>query len=267
MKKILVMVLTLFLISAFMCGCQKEEPKQEDELKTENQEEEEIIELGDAVDDYFVVYVDPGHGFDDPGCSSDLLKGTEAKNTLAIAKILKEKLEKAGAVVHLTHDGENFPSAQEVRAIAKKYNVPYDEEYVDDNNIYSATERATYMTALCNEEDIDFFISLHINSIEGYPKRSRYELYYCETNPKAAELEVMCQNLGGKFDNTTFATAMPFKDAYLVVKYAPIPSLLVEMGYCTNEKDAKKLNSDSWRQDFTDILTEEIMLWNNEAEK
>ena len=250
-----------------LCGCQKNEVEQDNkEVEENNETSEKVLQLGDAVDDYFVVYVDPGHGFDDPGCSSDLMKGTEAKNTLAISKILKEKLEKAGAVVYLTHDGVSYPSADKVRAMAKKYDLTYDEKYINDNNIYSASERALYMTALCNEEDIDFFISLHVNSVEGYPKRSRYELYYCDTNPAAEELGNMCQSLGGKLDNTTFAMAMPFNDAYVVVKYAPIPSILVEMGYCTNEKDAKKLNSESWRDSFTDILAEEIMLWKDEAE-
>lgn len=260
MKKIswfLVMLLCL----GILVGCKKEETEETSGTITETGQESGNLELTDAVEDKFVVYVDPGHGFDDPGCSSELLDGVESENTLEIAMILKEKLEAAGAEVVLTHDGKTYPTAQSIRDLADKHGVTYDPEKIITNNIFSAYERAVYTTALSEEADIDFFVSLHINSVDGYPERSRYELYYCENNPFAAELGEMCTSLGAKLDNLTYTSAMPYDDAYAVVKYAPVPSLLVEMGYSTNEADAAKLNSESWRQSFCEILAKEIMIW------
>ena len=133
-----------------------------------------------------LVCIDAGHGFADPGCVSDNLEnGTEADITLKVAKILKTKLEEAGAEVILTHDGVTYPSAQEVKNYANQYGIQYAAYEIKDNDIFSAYERAVYCQALGKEYEIDFFISLHINAVEN-TEVSRYDIYYSEENPYAS---------------------------------------------------------------------------------
>jgi len=36
--------------------------------------------------------------------------------------------------------------------------------------------------------------------------------------------------------------------AFVVIKSAKVPSILIELGYVTNEEDAELLKSDSWRE-------------------
>ncbi len=49
--------------------------------------------------------------------------------------------------------------------------------------------------------------------------------------------------------------------AFVVLKSADIPSLLVESGYITNTHDARNLDSPAWRRDFAGALTDGIMQW------
>jgi N-acetylmuramoyl-L-alanine amidase len=52
--------------------------------------------------------------------------------------------------------------------------------------------------------------------------------------------------------------------AFVVLKSADIPSLLIESGYITNPNDAKNLDSPVWRQRFAGALAEGITHWFHE---
>lgn len=208
-----------------------------------------------------VVCIDAGHGFDDPGCESNLLSGIEADVTLEIVKLLKSELENAGITVILTHDGKTHPSCQQIISMADKNNIDYDEARLIENNVFSAYERVIYAAALNKETPIDLFISIHINSIENHPEVSRYELYYYENNPYASSLTEFCNSLSQKLDNDTEIFATKSDESYTVTRYTDFPSLLIECGYATNKADADKLNSNIWRQKFCKTLANEIILW------
>ena len=140
-----------------------------------------------------LICIDAGHGFGDPGCVSDNLEnGTEADITLKMAFILKEKLEEVGAEVILTHDGQTFPAAQDVKDMANAYGISYSSGNIKANNIFSAYERAVYCQALGEQRKIDFFISLHINAVEN-TEVSRYDVYYSEENPSVEKLREFCR--------------------------------------------------------------------------
>ena len=49
--------------------------------------------------------------------------------------------------------------------------------------------------------------------------------------------------------------------AFVELKSADIPSLLVESGYITNPKDAKNLGSAEWRQKFAGALVDGVVSW------
>ena len=52
--------------------------------------------------------------------------------------------------------------------------------------------------------------------------------------------------------------------AFVVLKSADIPSLLIESGYVTNPRDAKNLNSPTWRKNFAAALVNGISTWFHE---
>ena len=50
-----------------------------------------------------------------------------------------------------------------------------------------------------------------------------------------------------------------YEDAYIVTKYAKIPSVLLEIGYASNPEDARKMNDDQWKDELARILADEIV--------
>lgn len=208
-----------------------------------------------------VVLLDAGHGFRDIGCDTDLMEGTEAEVTLAVTLKLKAELEKRGIEVILTHDGESFPTAETVKDLADKAGVEYVGEDIIENDIFSAYERAIYSASIAEKEGIDLFLSLHVNSIENNPDISQYEIDYYKGNPYSTSLAVLAESLSGKLDNKTKIFADDYENAFLVTKHGTHPSMLLEMGYATNERDAENLNSEKWRADFANTLADEIVKW------
>ena len=208
-----------------------------------------------------VVCLDAGHGFRDIGCDSDLMEGTEAEVTLAITRLLKSELEKRGVKVILTHDGETFPTADTIKGLADSAGVEYEEEDLIENDIFSAYERAIYAASLADREKFDLFLSLHVNSIENNPEISQYEADYYIGNPYATSLKVLAESLSEKLDNKTKIYADEYENAFLVTKHGTHPSMLFEMGYATNERDAENLNSEKWRLEFVNTLADGIVEW------
>lgn len=251
-------LIAMLMVLAQLCSCGRESQIGVDDT-TEYIEEIEII-YPDS-DGKKVVLLDAGHGFRDIGCDTDLMEGTEAEVTLAVTLMLKAELEERGVEVILTHDGESFPTAETVKDLADKAGVEYMEEDLIENDIFSAYERAIYSASIAEKEGIDLFLSLHVNSIENNPDISQYEIDYYKGNPYSTSLAVLAESLSGKLDNKTKIFADDYENAFLVTKHGTHPSMLLEMGYATNERDAENLNSEKWRKDFANTLADEIVKW------
>lgn len=239
---------------------------QETEAETETVEEAPPTVYPDP-DGKKVVILDAGHGFRDVGCDTDLMDGCEADVTIAVTSILKEKLEKCGVKVIMTHDGVTYPTVEEMKALADKYSIEYADEEMIENDIFSAYERAVYSSAVAKKENADLFLSLHVNSIEGHPEHSQYEMDYYAKNPYASAIQLFCEDLASKLDNKSRISADEFENAFRVTKHGAHPSVLFEMGYATNETDAEKLNSPQWREDLCETITDCIVEWINEYEE
>lgn len=220
--------------------------------------------VADIPEDAPLVLIDAGHGFKDPGCESQYLSAKESEITLIMAKLLKEELESKKIRVILTHHGKSFPKCNEITKKAKKYNISYDVARFEENNVFSAYERAIYANVINAQSPIDLFISIHVNSIENNEKISQYEIYYHKQNPCAEKLKNLSQSISARLDNYTKILALSSDEAYTVTRYSDFPALLLETGYATNKEDAKKLNNAIWRKDFCKALAEEIENWISE---
>ncbi|MBQ3791542.1 MAG: N-acetylmuramoyl-L-alanine amidase [Clostridia bacterium] len=171
----------------------------------------------------YTVILDPGHGFGDGGCSSDLLNGYNEKDlTMNIVNLIKASLEKQGVKVILTHDGQTFKKNSEldqmaksavfsmesyVRNLAKNYGKDKNDNPVDVEsvwkafknqlidtgtgaNLFNVYERAYYSCILSQMEKVDAFVSIHVNSTsdtEHLEKYKGYTISYCNSNENAAK--------------------------------------------------------------------------------
>ena len=91
-------------------------------------------------DSVITICVDPGHGFDDVGTTSEYLGDWAEKDvTFSIATYLKVELEALGYRVHMLHDGVTIPES------AKD----------DGNNLFRPAERIESI----KDADIDYYVS------------------------------------------------------------------------------------------------------------
>ncbi len=211
--------------------------------------------------DASVIVLDPGHGLGDPGCESAFLEGTEAQTVLEISLLLKERLEAAGWIVYLTHDGAKYPSASELETLAEQYSLDCQRDRLLEDGYYSPYERTVYASVLDAMESLTLFLSLHVNALPEEPQVSRCEIYYCRENPYQAELDSLALSLAGALGEGSKTEASGYDEAFITTKYATFPSLLIEMGYATNPQDAANLGDPAWRVSFCDTLVEELDSW------
>ena len=208
------------------------------------------------------ILLDAGHGFGDPGTSSDFLGCNEKDVTIRMAKLLKAELESRGYEVDLTHDGETFPSEQEIMKMADKRKLSYKAEKFETNRVFSAYERTIYANVLNAENKYNLFVSLHVNAIEE-GKASGFQLDYCCENAYSSASKIAAESIKNSLEKCFPDTRMKYKedkydDAFIVTKYSEMPSLLLEMGYATDESDAAKLNDAEWCSLFIKAVADGI---------
>lgn len=252
----------MLLSSLLLCGCRPIDIEGDDTTPAINMDveyKEPETELDRTNDGKTIICVDAGHGFDDVGCGPYLMGCYEKEVTLRAAKKLKTELESLGAEVILTHDGETYPSEAQLIADAERLGITLKENGIKENNIFSAYERGIYEEILTRDARIDFFISLHVNSVEHADYVDGFELYYCEDNPEGETIVRFGNNLDAALEGDFLMDATEYDDSYIVTKYAKIPSVLLEMGYATNKTDAKNMTDDGWLSQLAESLAREIV--------
>ena len=211
-----------------------------------------------------VIVIDPGHGFGDVGNEAGFLTNSEYVYTLLYAEELKEKLEAMGATVFLTHDGESYPSEDELTEKIAEYGITFSSWAVRataGDDIFNKYERVMYTAILDYEYGVDFFLSIHFNSNES-ASVSGAAIYYYESNPdvsvcEAFAKEVMAQLGYSSSYSGIYATS--YAESYAVIKYSDFASALIECAFMTNEYDAANIGSYTWRDQMTTILAEAII--------
>ncbi|MBI2082964.1 MAG: N-acetylmuramoyl-L-alanine amidase [Deltaproteobacteria bacterium] len=213
-----------------------------------------------------IVVIDPGHGGKDPGSVAN--RGiSEKKLVLTFAKRLQETLrKKTGAKVFLTRNRDRYLPLEERNRVA-------------------------------NAKQCDLFISLHANSAKN-KKAEGVEIYYLNKATDAASRRLAeRENRGSKrrqkdvdaIMSDLIQTAVTEESAELagilrkslanglrkegvsevrvktalfyVLVGAKCPSLLVEMGYLTNSKEAKRLKDPKFQTRVAEALADGVQLY------
>jgi len=190
------------------------------------------------------ICIDPGHGFDDVGCSSDYLadEKEEKDMTLQYAKALKEELEQMGYTVLLTHDGNTFP---------EEFNTY-------KNNIFSASERAVYVNSL----DVDYLVSLHCDTFDEDSSIGGIRVYYYDSPVKTDTFSDAVANsisayLAKEFPDVK-APAVHDNQPYVVLRETTMAASLLEIGFISNRTDAENIQNPEWQEKFISGVAEGI---------
>ncbi|MDR2660197.1 MAG: N-acetylmuramoyl-L-alanine amidase [Spirochaetaceae bacterium] len=224
------------------------------------------------------IVIDPGHGGKDGGAASTLtlngkkVKVVEKDITLKVSKELYEMLRKKfpAKQIMLTRTGDTYPSLED--RVNKAHAIPL------------------------KENEAVIFISVHANASFN-KKASGYEVWYLSPeyrrdviDPKAkagmeeialiyndmleeqftTESVLMAQSILRNF-NEEFGKALPSRgikaEEWFVVRKARMPSVLVELGFVSNENDAALMTSGSGQKRFADAIYKGVLEFVENFEK
>ena len=177
------------------------------------------------------IVLDAGHGGIDPGAMNKDKTILEKDVNLEITKKLRDLLESSGATVIMTRDRDvSLYQEDGNKTTRQKYN-----------------ENLKNRKKIINESNADIFVSIHLNAFE----QSKYygaQTFYPKGKDDGKELAQFIQDeLKRVVDQDNDRKIKPRDDIYLL-KNATMPSVLIECGFLSNEKESQLL-ADSKYQD------------------
>ena len=227
-----------------------------------------------------VIVLDPGHGGVDPGAIS--AGGAYEKNVVyAFCKVLKSKLEETGKYrVLLTRDDDIFIALDARVEFARKEqadllvsvhadaldlknplaNAAKPAKDVRGASIYTLSEEASdelakIIAARENRSDVLAGVELP-GATDGDLASILIDLMHRET--KNLSVSFAKSLLGGLRGNLEL-TGSPHRFAnFRVLKAQDVPSVLLELGYLSNEQDESALTSEKWQSKVTELIVESI---------
>ncbi len=200
-----------------------------------------------------VVVIDAGHGGKDPGAMA-LAGGKEKDITLKAALALRDVLEKDGRYdVRLTRETDIYVEHEDRVTMARKWGAElFISLHADAAGSSSVSGASVYTISARGETRIDREATKNDWKIaieDGTPERLNgllEDLVKRETKTRSAEFaELLLPQLaraGPVLRNT-------HRNAGFYVLLAPdVPAVLLELGFLTNEADAKRLQSETGRK-------------------
>jgi N-acetylmuramoyl-L-alanine amidase len=222
-------------------------------------------------DKRFTVVIDPGHGGIDGGAES--AGGTIEKTiTLAFGLELKAALLASGRYdVHMTRENDQFLRLDERVAIARQHgadlliSIHADTirlKNVRGATVYTVSDKASdaEAEALAARENLsDQLAGIEMEEENREVADILVDLIRRETHSFSIRF---ARSLVGKLSNEIEMINNPHRSAGFRVLRAPdVPSVLLELGYLSNEKDEKSLRDSIWRGKAVSSIVDAVALF------
>lgn len=187
------------------------------------------------------IVLDAGHGDPDGGAVG--AAGTvESTLNLAVAKKLKNQLEKRGFTIVMTREDEKGIYTKESASIKEK----------KKEDMYNRME-------IANSSGADLFISIHMNLFQDSKYRGA-EVLYAEKFENALLLAELIQSEIAAIDPKNQTRTVKKADSSLyLMKNAEIPAVLVECGFISNPEEEKLLNDKDYQERIAAAICDGIM--------
>ena len=225
-----------------------------------------------------IVVLDPGHGGIDPGAQRDGL--SEAHLMLQFARELKEVLTRSGGFkVVLTRDEDIFVPLERRVSIARSAGahvfLSLHADSLSDGRASGATvytlsdsaSDAASQTLAERHERSDLLAGVDLSGQDDVIADVLMGLARLETAPRGDDLADQLvvglrQSVGGLHKNPRqFAS-------FSVLKAPDIPSVLIELGFMSSQRDLENLTSVSWRANAARGIRDALIVWaKNDAAK
>ncbi|MDR1591230.1 MAG: N-acetylmuramoyl-L-alanine amidase [Puniceicoccales bacterium] len=186
------------------------------------------------------IVLDPGHGGKDPGAINARLNFSEKMLVLQMAMLLKAELVKRGYAVILTRETDSFVELKDRPTKAGR---------------------------------ADLFVSLHLNSatnssaqgVEIFTLRRTKNFSGNTFNPWNL---MAAYSVLSAFEKTTNFSNRGVKMAeFVVLKSLPCPGILVELGFISNDAEAKKLADAAFQRKIIQGLADGIVKYGENLKK
>ena len=218
------------------------------------------------------IVIDPGHGGKDPGTSYQSLI-SEKEIVLNFSSILKKKLEKAGYRVYLTRSADNFIKLKERVKFAKRKGADLFISVHADASKYSSTRGFSVYTLSKKgldreaekvaklENSLSVFSKKGLKGINLRDARNIKDQYYIDLafdRAKNSSTE-FADILVNKVEERSELLTRPHRYAgFAVLKSPNYPSVLVELGFITNDKDRNNFGNRNWQSSVATKFVEAI---------
>jgi len=169
-----------------------------------------------------IILIDPGHGGTDPGASR---KGVMEKTiVMNVGKLVEQKLKNQGAKVIMTRTGDTYPSLQDRVALAK--------------SSYS-----------------EIYVSIHVNASTSTSAKGTETYYNLSSNENGAESKVLATKINSQIvKNASMADRGVRENSFYVNRMVDIPSVLVELGFISNDADFNKLVNSKYQEIYAQSI-------------
>ena len=219
---------------------------------------------------YFTIVLDPGHGGIDGGAEGRTTKVAEKDVTLAVSRQLGPMLEKAGPFhIAYTRDDDVFVSLRERQAVARRENADLmvsihadalRQNYVRGATIYTLADKASDALAqeVADSENLaDVVAGLAAPDETDIVTDILADLTLRETTHFSRAFSLM---LVRKMRDRVNLINNPQRAAsFAVLKNAEVPSVLLELGYLSNNEDEHLMADPDWQSKVAGIVSEAVV--------
>lgn len=221
-----------------------------------------------------IVVLDPGHGGIDPGAERD--GTTEADLMLTFARMLKEVLLRDGDFqVVLTRDDNVFVPLEARSSIARSAGAQVfislhadalDEGEAVGATIYTLSDEASDAAAqaLAERHDRDDLLAgIDLSAQDDVVASVLMDMARTETAPRTDRLALALE-VSIKAADLRMHRHPRQKAGFSVLKAPDIPSVLLELGFLSSDRDLARLQDKDWRARMADAIRVALKTWADE---
>ncbi len=169
-----------------------------------------------------IILLDPGHGGKDPGASR---KGAMEKTiVMNVGKLVEQKLKNQGAKVIMTRTGDTYPSLADRVALSKS----------------SFSE---------------IFVSIHVNATTSSSAKGTETFYNLSSNENGQESKLLATKINSQIvKNASMYNRGIKENSFYVNRMVDIPSVLIELGFISNQADFDKLVNSKYQEIYAQSI-------------
>ncbi|OGT40132.1 MAG: hypothetical protein A3F12_03820 [Gammaproteobacteria bacterium RIFCSPHIGHO2_12_FULL_38_14] len=227
---------------------------------------------GELKRNIFIIVIDPGHGGKDPGAIGK--KGTQEKNiVLAISKLLAKKINQTkGMKAFLTRNDDRFISLRGRLKHARKQDADlfiaihadaYFNLKAKGASVYAISKRGATSEAarwLALRDNYSELGNVDLNRLQDSSLALRSVLIDLAQTSAIRESVRLGSKLLDALDDVTVLHHPTVEQAPFVVLKAPdIPSVLVEVGFVSNQAEEKKLRTLTYQKKIAEAVYQGIL--------